>query len=418
MSITTTIGAATGADWLEIEALLTGAGLPVAGAQEHLEHFVCARQGERLVGVAGIEVHDDAALLRSVAVADSERGAGLGRHLVQIMLDYARALGLSHVGLLTTTAGDYFPRFGFRTVERSELPAAFQASQEFRGACPDSAVAMLLDLTAAPAPTLTAEETREAVRQRYAATAQNACCAPTTAQGGAYGGCCGGSVTVEELGRTLGYSAEELAAVPEGANLGLGCGNPQAIASIQPGETVVDLGSGAGFDAFLAARQVGERGRVIGVDMTPEMLAKARQNARSAGFTNVEFRLGEIEHLPVADQTVDVIISNCVINLSPEKPAVFREAFRVLKPGGRIAVSDMVTSVTLPPAVLVDLALYTGCIAGAASVADLEAMLRDAGFVDIRITPKESRELLQTWGADAKLEDTIFSAYIQAVRPA
>lgn len=418
MSTTTMIAAAAPADWPEIEALLTGAGLPVAGAPEHLEHFVSARQGGKLVGVAGIEVHGDAALLRSVAVAETERGAGLGRHLVQIMLDYARALGLARVGLLTTTAGSYFPRFGFRTVDRSELPAAFQASQELQGACPASAVAMLLDLTAAAPPARTPDETREAVRSRYALTAQNSCCAPTAAQGGAYGGCCGGAISVDDLGRTLGYSAEELAAVPEGANLGLGCGNPQAIASIQPGETVVDLGSGAGFDAFLAARQVGDQGRVIGVDMTPEMLAKARQNARSAGYTNVEFRLGEIEHLPVADQTVDVIISNCVINLSPEKPAVFREAFRVLKPGGRLAVSDMVTSVTLPPDVLADLALYTGCIAGAASVGELEAMLREAGFTDIRITPKESRELLQTWGADAKLEDAIFSAHIQAVRPA
>ncbi|MDF2628655.1 MAG: putative methyltransferase [Symbiobacteriaceae bacterium] len=264
----------------------------------------------------------------------------------------------------------------------------------------------------------TADETREMVRNRYALTAQNSCCTPAAAEGGAYGGCCSGTISVDDLGRTLGYNDEELAAVPEGANLGLGCGNPQAIASIRPGETVVDLGSGAGFDAFLAARQVGDQGRVIGVDMTPEMLKKARQNARSSGFTNVEFRLGEIEHLPVADQTVDVIISNCVINLSPEKPAVFREAFRVLKPGGRVAVSDMVTSVKLPPDVLADVAMYTGCIAGAASVAELEAMLAEVGFVDIRITPKDSRELLRTWGADSKLEDAVFSAYIQAVRPA
>lgn len=260
-------------------------------------------------------------------------------------------------------------------------------------------------------------ETRAAVRNRYAQTAQAgaSCCAPSSGSTG--GGCCGGTISVDDLARSIGYSDDELKVVPNGANLGLGCGNPQAIASIRPGETVLDLGSGAGFDCFLAARQVGETGRVIGVDMTPEMLAKARENARTGGWQNVEFRLGEIEHLPVADQCVDVIISNCVINLSPEKPLVFQEAFRVLKPGGRLAVSDMVTSVTLPPEVQKDLALYTGCIAGAAAVKDLEAMLAEAGFTQISITPKESRELLETWGAETTLDQVIFSANIQAVRP-
>ncbi|HEY3367027.1 MAG TPA: arsenite methyltransferase [Symbiobacteriaceae bacterium] len=262
-----------------------------------------------------------------------------------------------------------------------------------------------------------ADETREVVRARYAQAAQasGGCGGPSpSAQ---QSSCCGGVISAADLARTLGYSEADLSAVPAGANLGLGCGNPQAIASLKPGETVLDLGSGAGFDCFLAARQVGESGRVIGVDMTPEMLAKARQNAAAGGFTNVEFRLGEIEHLPVADQTVDAIISNCVINLSPEKPQVFAEAFRVLKPGGRLAVSDMATSTTLPPEVVQDLALYTGCIAGAASVADLEAMLRTAGFAQIAVTPRDSRELLQTWGADTRLEDVIFSAIIQAERP-
>jgi SAM-dependent methyltransferase len=258
-----------------------------------------------------------------------------------------------------------------------------------------------------------AHETRTAVRKRYAQTAQGGagCCAPTASS------CCGGTISAADLAKTIGYSDDELTVVPSGANLGLGCGNPQAIAAIRPGETVLDLGSGAGFDCFLAARQVGETGHVIGVDMTSEMLAKARENALSGGWQNVEFRLGEIEHLPVADQSVDVIISNCVINLSPEKPQVFREAFRVLKPGGRLAVSDMVTSVALPPEVQKDLALYTGCIAGAASIGELEAMLAAAGFSEIRITPKDSRELLQTWGADTTLDDVIFSANIQAVRP-
>ncbi len=263
-----------------------------------------------------------------------------------------------------------------------------------------------------------AHETRTVVRNRYAQTAQEGgCCATPTRPDST--GCCGGGsiISVADLAKTIGYSDDELAVVPAGANLGLGCGNPQAIASIRPGETMLDLGSGAGFDCFLAARQVGESGRVIGVDMTPEMLAKARANARTGGWQNVEFRLGEIEHLPLADQSVDVIISNCVINLSPEKPLVFREAFRVLKPGGRLAVSDMVASMALPPEVQQDLALYAGCIAGAATIQELNTMLAEVGFVEINITPKDSRELLQTWGTDTRLEDVVFSANIQAVRP-
>lgn len=229
--------------------------------------------------------------------------------------------------------------------------------------------------------------------------------------------CCGGTAPADDIGRAVGYSEEELQAAPEGANLGLGCGNPLAIASLRPGETVLDLGCGAGFDCFLAARQVGETGRVIGVDMTPEMLARARENARKGGFTNVEFRLGEIEHLPVADQSVDVVISNCVINLSPEKEQVFREAFRVLKPGGRLAVSDMVSSVPLPPELQEDAALYCGCLAGAASVPELERMLAAAGFQQIEIKPMDTRKLLEAWGADARLQGLVFSATIEAVRP-
>ncbi|HEY8394017.1 MAG TPA: arsenite methyltransferase [Thermaerobacter sp.] len=229
--------------------------------------------------------------------------------------------------------------------------------------------------------------------------------------------CCGGTAPAEEMGRTLGYSEEQLQAAPQGALLGLGCGNPLAIASLRPGETVLDLGCGAGFDCFLAARQVGETGRVIGVDMTPEMLDRARENARKGGFTNVEFRLGEIEHLPVADQSVDVVISNCVINLSPEKEQVFREAFRVLKPGGRLAIFDMVSSGPLPPDLQEDAALYCGCLAGVASVTELERMLAAAGFQQIKITPMDSRKLLEAWGADTRWQDLVFSATIEAVRP-
>jgi SAM-dependent methyltransferase len=259
--------------------------------------------------------------------------------------------------------------------------------------------------------TLGAHEVRAAVRKTYGEIAARdvagGCCGTT--------GCCGPTATSSA---DIGYSEAERSSVPEGADLGLGCGNPQAIASLQPGERVLDLGSGAGFDAFLAARQVGPSGRVIGVDMTPEMIAKARTNAAKVGLETVEFRLGEIEHLPVADASVDVIMSNCVINLSPDKPTVFREAFRALAPGGRLAISDIVAIAPLPPALQEDLAAYTGCVSGAAVVTDLSRMLGEAGFQDVRIDVKgESRDLVNGWAPGQSAGDYVASALIQAVKP-
>jgi arsenite methyltransferase len=252
---------------------------------------------------------------------------------------------------------------------------------------------------------------RDAVRERYGRIAREA----------GDGGCCGGSGCCAPGGSSgdLGYTPAHRASVPAGADLGLGCGNPQAIALLQPGERVLDLGSGGGFDAFLAAEQVGPGGHVIGVDMTPEMIARARRNTVTAGFTHVEFRLGEIERLPVADASIDVILSNCVINLSPDKPAVFREAFRVLAPGGRLAISDIVATVDLTPAMRADLAAYTGCIAGAALVADIEAMLRAAGFESVRIAEKHGgRELVRQWAPDLGADRFVVSAAIEAIKPA
>jgi SAM-dependent methyltransferase len=216
----------------------------------------------------------------------------------------------------------------------------------------------------------------------------------------------------------LGYTEAELASAPEGSNLGLGCGNPQAIAALRPGETVLDLGSGAGFDCFLAAKQVGPAGRVIGVDMTAEMLAKARLNAEKLDASNVEFRLGEIENLPVADRSVDVIVSNCVINLSPDKETAFREAYRVLKAGGRLAISDVVRTASLPEALLNDPAALTGCASGAASKEELERMLTAAGFGEVQVTVRaESREFIKDWLPGSNVENYVASATIEAVKP-
>ena len=217
----------------------------------------------------------------------------------------------------------------------------------------------------------------------------------------------------------LGYSEEDRIKVPSGADMGLGCGNPKAIAALQPGEVVVDLGAGGGFDCFLAAHEVGENGRVIGIDMTPDMLSKARNNAEKGRFKNVEFRLGEIEFLPVADNTADVIISNCVINLSPDKPQVFRDAFRVLKPSGRLAISDVVATIELPKEMREDEQLIAGCMGNASLIEDLEMHIRNAGFVDIRIEPKdESREFIKDWAPGRGVEDYVVSATIEAIKPA
>ncbi|MBL9136007.1 MAG: arsenite methyltransferase [Verrucomicrobiales bacterium] len=236
---------------------------------------------------------------------------------------------------------------------------------------------------------------RQQVRARYGEIARDdqrgcgcttTCCTPGAERPGATDA------------RALGYSADDLASAPEGSELGLGCGNPTTIASIQPGETVVDLGSGAGFDCFLAARRVGDTGKVIGVDMTPDMISKARGNAERSGTNNVEFRLGEIEALPIADGVADLILSNCVVNLSPDKARVYREAFRALKPGGRLAISDIVALQPIPPELKADLAAYTGCVAGAALPGEVESMLTAAGFVEVRVDIKAtSRAYINDW---------------------
>ena len=225
------------------------------------------------------------------------------------------------------------------------------------------------------------KDIKKAVRESYARIAEqgsSCCCEPSSS-------CCGSADTLQEISRGIGYSDDELTAVPDGANLGLGCGNPVALASLKENDTVLDLGAGAGFDCFLAADKVGEKGKVIGVDMTPEMVSRARENALKGDYDNVEFRLGEIENLPVADTSVDTVISNCVINLSPDKKRVFNEVFRVLKPGGKLMVSDIVLLQPLPEAIRNSVKAYTGCIAGAALKDEYLGAIEAAGFEDIKV---------------------------------
>jgi SAM-dependent methyltransferase len=279
------------------------------------------------------------------------------------------------------------------------------------------------------------EEIRQAVRERYGKVARAGTISSTDGSGA---GCCGEvnaadgadpaiscgcgqtGISLERMSEAIGYSSGDFASVPEGANMGLGCGNPVALASIKPGETVVDLGSGGGFDCFLAAKEVGETGHIIGVDMTSDMIHKARKNAEEMGGLNVEFRLGEIENLPVADNTADLIMSNCVINLSPSKGRVYRESFRVLKPGGRLAISDIVATAQLPDEIRNDLELVGACVGGAATIEETKKSLQEAGFQDINIIPKEnSRELLKAWdpGKTKNAADYVVSANIEARKP-
>jgi arsenite methyltransferase len=271
------------------------------------------------------------------------------------------------------------------------------------------------------------KDVKKIVREGYGAIAGkgSSCCGPPEP-------CCCGASKVDEISSMIGYSMEELKSVPEGANLGLGCGNPVALASLREGETVLDLGSGAGLDSFLAANAVGETGRVIGVDMTHEMLEKARENARRGGYDNVEFRLGEIENLPVADASADAIISNCVINLSPDKAGVFREAFRVLKPGGRLMLSDIVLEGELPEAIRQSAAAYVGCVSGAMQREEYIRLIQEAGFEEVEVESAEyplkmmfDDETAEATMADLDLspeemeglERVVISAKIKAIKP-
>jgi ubiquinone/menaquinone biosynthesis C-methylase UbiE len=272
------------------------------------------------------------------------------------------------------------------------------------------------------------QEIKKVVREGYAQIAkkESSCCVPADT-------CCGSTDLAQSISKAIGYSDEELTSVPEGANLGLGCGNPVALASLVEGETVLDLGSGAGFDCFLAASKVGKRGKVIGVDMTPEMIDKGRENARKGDYENVEFRLGEIENIPAGDNSVDAVISNCVINLSPDKKRVFAEAFRVLKPGGRLMVSDIVLLKELPDFIINSIEAYVGCVSGAMMRDEYIEVIREAGFREVKVmdetvfpielmandpTAKAIISELNITTEDIKdIENSVVSIKVQGIKP-
>jgi N-acetylglutamate synthase-like GNAT family acetyltransferase/SAM-dependent methyltransferase len=386
------------------------------------ESYAIAERDGALAGLAGIEVHGRWGLLRSVAVSPLAQKAGLGAALVRDRLAWAEARGLAGVYLLTTTAPDYFRRLGFEAIERSAAPVEIQASREFSSACPATAVVMYMPLPES------GRWLRESVRQKYAAAALSvqtdrpASCGPLT-EGDSACGCITNPIT-----RNL-YETVETQELPAEAVLAsLGCGNPAALAELKPGENVLDLGSGGGIDVLLSAKRVAPTGTAYGLDMTEEMLALARENQQKAGIKNAEFLKGEIENIPLPSSSLDVIISNCVINLSADKDRVLREAFRVLKPGGRFAVSDVVVRGGVPSEIRRSIELWAGCVAGALEESEYRSRLAAAGFEGIEIEPtrvyhvEDARQLLTSAGLDvdaiAPLVDGKFmSAFVRARKP-
>ena len=349
-----------------VDRLLEAAALPSTGL-ERTEGWVIEENGA-LLGHVAVELTPEVAVIRSLVVAPQAQGRGLARKLMEV----AEKLGGTRIlALRTESIGPWVERRGYVRTTVDRLPASVRTTTQFEGSlCSGSPV--YAKPSAENPIFLDFEGIKSAVRQRYRAIASGggSCCGPESSSG------CG----CGDSSLSIGYDLNDLATAPDGANLGLGCGNPVALASMKEGEVVLDLGSGAGFDAFLSAKRVGAKGRVIGVDMTPEMLVKARGLAAKHGFTNVEFRQGDIEELPVESGTVDVIISNCVINLATDKTKVFREAFRVLKPGGRLMVSDLVLLRPLPGAMKQNMDTYAACLAGALLKDEYLDAIRSAGF--------------------------------------
>ncbi len=420
-------------DLPSVHRLLDDAGLCTDGLQDQFGGaYVVAEEGGNIIGCAGIEVHGALGLLRSVAVSHIRQGSGIGELLVKNRIERARWLGLEAVYLLTTTAARYFERFGFVVVNREDVPREIRKTVEFSEACPQIATVMELELRVGRCSRQEDDmDIKKEVRDKYAEAARRVRGRSKDGAGIGKGSCCGGDRANAANAITSNlYNDGELDGIPQDAVLAsLGCGNPAALAELKRGETVLDLGSGGGIDVILSAKCVGPEGKAFGLDMTDEMLEVARDNQRKAGIENVEFLRGEIENIPLPDQSVDVVISNCVINLSTDKPRVLREAFRVLRPGGRLAVSDIVARGPIPDDIRRDAELWTGCIAGALEESEYRAHLERAGFERIEIEPtRVFRVGREGCCGETRVErvenpsvhqdgSTFMSAFVRAVKP-
>jgi N-acetylglutamate synthase-like GNAT family acetyltransferase/SAM-dependent methyltransferase len=461
------------ADLGGVQALLRAADLPVDGVADQFEdgYVVVAEADGAIVGAAGLEIYGGYGLLRSVVVAPEWRGRGIAESLLRDRVEWGAARGLRAIYLLTTTAGSYFEKRGFASVERDMVPGAVRRSSEFTDICPTTAVALELRLKPRASSCCGAPVLLDA--GPATATAATSCCAPAQAQAspgsrsgaaltairgaeftnaidagdadglkaavrdkygaaaarasrGAKSSCCGASPDEvwDPITADLYDDAQTQGLPTEAVLASLGCGNPTALAQLNEGEVVLDLGSGGGIDVLLSARRVGPAGKAYGLDMTDEMLELARANQRRAGATNVEFLKGDIESIPLPDASVDVIISNCVINLAADKSKVLREAFRVLKPGGRFAVSDIVATRAVHTDVRRSMELWMGCVAGALHRDEYAALLSDAGFegVDIEPTRVYSAADAEAFGVESgvssrELSGAFMSAFVRARRP-
>jgi ubiquinone/menaquinone biosynthesis C-methylase UbiE/N-acetylglutamate synthase-like GNAT family acetyltransferase len=406
-------------DLTTVGRLLEQSGLPVDGVADHLDSsYMVAECAGEVIGSVGVEPYGRYGLARSLVVEPEWRGKGIGRILMEDRLRWARGRGLTDVFLITVTP-QYFGRFGFEPVERDSVPQEIRNSAEFSDICSESATVMTLSLVSSD------EDVRRGVRDAYAAIAkdvkirserdeESSCCGPA---------CCG---TEENTISSNLYSAGELTEIPDAAALAsLGCGNPTALAELKTGEVVLDLGSGGGIDVLLSARRVGPEGKAYGLDMTDEMLDIARKNQKVAGVDNVEFLKGQIESIPLPDNTVDVVLSNCVINLSTDKRGVLMEAFRVLRPGGRFAVSDVVSKGDVPDSIRRDIELWAGCIAGSLEEQEYQNLLKEAGFEDIEVQPTRMYtaediglgKSAVAGPAGESLDGMFMSAFIRAKKP-
>ncbi len=413
-------------DLAQIETLLSAASLPLEGAADHLDGFIVVRDGRALKGAICMEEYGSEVLLRSTVVANDARETGVGSILVKAFIERARGRSKDRIYLLTDTAPVFFERFGFHYLESSdEIPESVKGSKEFSLCRAIGADAMVLDLTK---PAMDEEQLKAEVRRKYAGVARSAASKEPSS-------CCGTPASQKtQVTRDL-YSGEKATCIP-GSSLeaSRGCGDPTSKVGLKAGEVVLDLGSGGGVDVFLAAREVGETGKVYGLDMTDEMLELARQQAVDYGFDNVEFIKGEIESIPLPDESVDVVISNCVISLVSDKGAVFKEIFRVLKPGGRVSISDIVSTEPLVPQLKKDLDLWLGCLGGALSLADYRGMMSQTGFDPVgieKVRVYDLQGLLDGKKAEANASDDdshtavlsqwdgqLLSAAVTATRPA